>query len=79
MLGQTERDLECLVVDDASTDDTTQVLATFDDERLVVLRNDEKVGPFASANPALARRGYDAAGFGAVTSGSERRTRACRP
>ncbi len=55
VLSQTERDLECIVVDDASTDDTTSVLASFDDARLVVLRNETNLGPFASANRALAR------------------------
>ncbi len=54
VLRQTERDLECLVVDDASTDDSLQVLEAFADERLVVLHHDENLGPFAAANRALA-------------------------
>lgn len=55
VLRQTERDLECLVVDDASTDDTPAVLASFDDPRLTVLRNETNLGPFASANRGLSR------------------------
>ena len=56
MLGQTVQDLELIVIDDASTDETPDLLAGVGDERLVVLRNDEQAGLAASLN-----RGLDAA------------------
>jgi Glycosyl transferase family 2 len=56
VLGQTLDDLELLVVDDASTDATPDVLARFADGRLTVVRNDEVLGLAASLN-----RGLDAA------------------
>jgi glycosyltransferase involved in cell wall biosynthesis len=57
VLRQTLRELELVVVDDASTDDTAAVLDAVDDPRLVVLRNDERLGLARSLN-----RGIDAAG-----------------
>jgi glycosyltransferase involved in cell wall biosynthesis len=56
VLRQTLDDLELLVVDDASTDETPAVLAGVSDSRLVLLRNDEQAGLAASLN-----RGLDAA------------------
>jgi glycosyltransferase involved in cell wall biosynthesis len=55
VLGQTLRDLELVVVDDASTDETPNVLASVDDDRLVLLRNDERLGLAASLNRGLER------------------------
>ncbi len=54
-LGQTLRDLELVVVDDASTDATPGLLAACDDSRLVVVRNDEQLGLAASLNAGLER------------------------
>ena len=42
VLGQTLDDLELVVVDDASTDETPAALAALDDPRVVTLRNDER-------------------------------------
>jgi Glycosyl transferase family 2 len=53
VLRQTLGDLELLVIDDASTDDTPDVLAGVDDPRLVVLRNDAQSGLAASLNRGL--------------------------
>jgi glycosyltransferase involved in cell wall biosynthesis len=53
---QTMRDLELLVVDDASTDETAAILAGITDPRLVVLRNERRSGLAESLN-----RGLDAA------------------
>ena len=55
ILGQTVSDLELIVVDDASTDETPLRLDAFDDSRLVLLRNDEQLGLAASLNAGLAR------------------------
>jgi len=53
VLGQTFGDFELLVVDDASTDATPQILATVGDARLRVLRNEENIGQVASLNRGL--------------------------
>jgi glycosyltransferase involved in cell wall biosynthesis len=53
VLGQRLADLELLVVDDASTDETPALLAAVEDTRLTVLRNDEQRGLAASLNRAL--------------------------
>jgi glycosyltransferase involved in cell wall biosynthesis len=55
VLGQTSSDLELLVVDDCSTDATPRILDGIDDDRLVVLRNDEQLGLAASLNRGLDR------------------------
>jgi glycosyltransferase involved in cell wall biosynthesis len=55
LLGQTLVDLELVVLDDASTDDTPDVLAGFGDERVVLLQNDEQLGLAASLNRCLER------------------------
>jgi glycosyltransferase involved in cell wall biosynthesis len=57
VLRQTVRDLELIVVDDASTDETPALLATVADSRLVVIRNDQKLGLAASLNRALDQAG----------------------
>ena len=53
VLRQTMSDLELIVVDDASTDTTPEVIAKIDDRRLRVLRNDERLGLAASLNRGL--------------------------
>ncbi|HET9462050.1 MAG TPA: glycosyltransferase [Gaiellaceae bacterium] len=53
VLRQTMDDLELIVVDDASTDPTPDVIAQFDDRRLRVIRNDEQLGLAASLNRGL--------------------------
>lgn len=53
VLRQTISDLELIVVDDASTDETPARLAAVDDPRLTVLRNDEQLGLAASLNRGL--------------------------
>jgi glycosyltransferase involved in cell wall biosynthesis len=53
ILAQTLPDLELIVVDDASTDETPRVLAALEDGRVVVLRNDEQLGLAASLNRGL--------------------------
>ena len=53
VLRQTVSDLELVVVDDASTDETPEMLARVDDPRLRVLRNEERLGLAASLNRGL--------------------------
>lgn len=53
ILRQTVTDLELVVVDDGSTDETGNILAAVDDPRLLVLRNEERLGLAASLNRGL--------------------------
>jgi glycosyltransferase involved in cell wall biosynthesis len=53
VLRQTLDDLQLLVVDDASTDETPAVLAEVSDSRLVLLRNEERTGLAGSLNRGL--------------------------
>lgn len=56
MLGQTFSDFECILIDDASTDSTSQVLADFAarDSRVQVIKNSTNLGLTASLNKGLA-------------------------
>lgn len=54
VLAQSEPDLELIVVDDASTDETPRVLADFDDPRLHVLHHTVRRGGAAARNTGLA-------------------------
>lgn len=53
ILAQTFDDFEFLIVNDASTDNTAQILASCDDCRIVVLENQRNLGLAASLNRAL--------------------------
>ena len=53
-LSQTYRELEIVIVDNASTDTTAHVLAGFTDPRIRVFRNDQNIGAAANFNRALA-------------------------
>ncbi len=52
ILGQTEWDLELIVVDDGSTDETAGILAACDDARLTVIHQ-ENQGVWAALNRGL--------------------------
>nr|MBV6630660.1 glycosyltransferase family 2 protein [Oceanococcus sp. HetDA_MAG_MS8] len=54
VLGQTHRDIELIVIDDASTDATPEVLGKIDDSRLTVLRNTQNHGAAAARNKGIA-------------------------
>jgi succinoglycan biosynthesis protein ExoO len=52
-LEQTLSDIETIVVDDASTDNTVAIVEAFDDPRLKLIRNEQNLGIQASRNRAL--------------------------
>ena len=57
VLRQTMTDLELLVVDDASTDETAVILSGVSDPRLRVLRNERRLGLAASLNLGIGAAG----------------------
>ena len=54
ILNQTLREFEFIIVDDASTDDTAAIIQGVDDPRIVLLRNQENLGPAPTRNKAVA-------------------------
>jgi glycosyltransferase involved in cell wall biosynthesis len=53
VLQQTLTDFELIVWDDASTDDSAKIVATYSDPRLRVFRNDRNLGLFTTLNKAI--------------------------
>jgi len=54
-LNQTYQDFEVVVCDNASTDNTAEILAQFQDPRLKIYRNTENVGAIRNFNLAIER------------------------
>lgn len=53
ILAQTEPDFELLIVDDCSTDNTINIINRIDDERIILIRNEENCGLTKNLNKAL--------------------------
>ena len=53
VLAQTYTDWELLIVDDGSTDNTAEIIASFQDERIHMMRNELNLGAALSRNKAL--------------------------
>jgi len=53
MLQQTLQDIEIIIVDDASTDDTVAVVESIPDDRIILLQNDINLGVALSLNRAI--------------------------
>lgn len=54
VLAQTHRNLELIIADDASTDDTEEMVKSFGDDRIVYLRQERNRGASAARNLGLA-------------------------
>jgi glycosyltransferase involved in cell wall biosynthesis/tRNA A37 methylthiotransferase MiaB len=50
ILKQTQPNFEFIIINDASTDSTSEILAKFDDPRIVIITNDENLGLTRSLN-----------------------------
>ncbi len=53
VIDQTHTNWELIIVDDCSTDNTDDVVASFDDERIIYLKNEKNSGAAISRNRAL--------------------------
>lgn len=53
VLAQTFRDFEFIIIDDSSTDGTAEILNSYGDPRIVLLRNEHNEGLAASLNRAI--------------------------
>lgn len=53
ILNQTFSDFEFIIVDDGSTDNTWDILQTYTDERIILLRNEINIGNYPSRNRGI--------------------------
>src|SRR5512137_58568 len=53
VLGQTYGDFELIIVDDASTDNTAEVVSSFSDERVKYIRRERNGGVHAARNTGV--------------------------
>ena len=69
VLAQTVEDWEAIVIDDASTDETGEVLARYQDPRIRILRHDVNIGNINTYNEAI---GLARGEFFAILSADDR-------
>lgn len=55
IIAQTHTNIEVIIVDDLSNDKTIQILETFDDERIKIIKNSTNVGVSKSRNIGIAK------------------------
>lgn len=53
ILNQTFKDFEFIIIDDASTDSTFEIINSYKDERIVLLKNETNIGLAASLNKGI--------------------------
>ncbi len=53
ILNQTFRDFEFIIINDGSTDDTSEILENYDDPRIIVINNRKNIGLTKSLNKGL--------------------------
>ena len=76
VLNQTYKNFEVIVVDDASTDDTAEIIKTFKDDRIRYIRHDANAGGAAARNTGIkASRGNMSPSRTAMTSGCPKNSR----
>ncbi len=59
ILGQTLSDFEFIIVNDGSSDNTLDILLSFDDPRIVIINNEENIGITKSLNRGIFRASGD--------------------
>ena len=77
ILSQTYRDFELVIVDDASSDGSAEILKTFDDPRVRVITHETNKGAAASRNAATMRR-FPRSANSAGRDGGDRAVRSVR-
>lgn len=63
VLNQTHKNFEIIIVDDCSTDDTIEIIKSFEDERILLLENESNSGAAYSRNKAIANAKGDFIAF----------------
>ncbi len=53
ILNQTFKDFEFLIIDDASTDESSKIILSFQDNRIIFIQNDENLGLIATLNKGI--------------------------
>ena len=53
IINQTYKNLEIIISDDCSTDNTDEIVSKYDDDRIIYLKNKKNSGAAVSRNKAL--------------------------
>ena len=54
ILNQTYKNFEFIIIDDCSTDNSLEIIKSYNDERIVLIENEENIGLTKSINKGLA-------------------------